>query len=204
MPACFNDFNLPAFWDDSVYAMEEYVMPFPSDELIRSVETELGYRLPDSYITLMKLHNGGIPVNTCFPTRKKTSWADDHVAIEAILGIGRSRNYSLCGGAGNQLMLGEWDYPRIGIYLCPCPSAGHDIVMLDYRKCGPQGEPAVVHVDQENDYRITFLARDFESFVRGLVHQDIFDAEEMAQSPIRKMVTPVVRQLKSWFRFSQR
>lgn len=43
------------------------------------------------------------------------------------------------------------------------------MVMLDYRKCGPRGEPAVVHVDQEMDYRVTKLAPDFATFVRGLV-----------------------------------
>jgi hypothetical protein len=47
--------------------------------------------------------------------------------------------------------------------------------MLDYRACGPQGEPAVVHVDQEDDYRITPLAPSFEAFVRGLVPESAFE-----------------------------
>ena len=58
---------------------------------------------------------------------------------------------------------------------CHAYSAGHDLVMLDYRACGPQGEPAVVHVDQENDYHITWLAPTFEAFVRGLVHESVFE-----------------------------
>ena len=40
------------------------------------------------------------------------------------------------------------------------------MIFLDYRACGPQGEPAVVHVDQENDYKITHLADSFEEFTK--------------------------------------
>ena len=36
------------------------------------------------------------------------------------------------------------------------------MIFLDYRACGPQGEPAVVHVDQENAYKITHLADSFD------------------------------------------
>jgi hypothetical protein len=72
-------------------------------------------------------------------------------------------------------MQSEWGYPKLGICICDCPSAGHDMIMLDYRKCGPTGEPEVVHVDQESDYRVTFLAKDFETFVRGLVNESVFD-----------------------------
>ena len=34
--------------------------------MIASVDQKLGYKLPAFYICLMKQHNGGIPVNTCF------------------------------------------------------------------------------------------------------------------------------------------
>lgn len=71
----------------------------------------------------------------------------------------------------------NWGYPAIGPCICNCPSAGHDMIMLDYRKCGPEGEPEVVHVDQEWDFQITTLAPNFEAFVRGLVDESHF-AEE--------------------------
>ena len=93
----FDNFDFTNFWKDSAYALKEYVSESPSDELIASVEQELGYKLPASYIWLMKQHNGGIPFNTCFPTDKPTSWADDHVAITGIFGIGREKPNSLCG-----------------------------------------------------------------------------------------------------------
>ena len=174
----FEGFDLTGFWDDSMYALKEYVSDPPSDELIASVEEELGYKLPASYIWLMKQHNGGIPVNTCYPTETPTTWAEDHVAIAGIFGIGREKSYSLCGELGSQFMIDEWEYPAIGVAICDCPSAGHDMIFLDYRACGPQGEPAVVHVDQENDYKITHLADSFEEFIRGLEHESLYDPDE--------------------------
>ena len=174
----FEGFDLTNFWDDSMYALKEYVSDPPSDELIASVEEELGYKLPAAYIWLMKQHNGGIPVNTCYPCDEPTCWADDHVAITGIFGIGREKSCSLCGELGSQFMIDEWEYPAIGVAICDCPSAGHDMIFLDYRVCGPQGEPAVVHVDQENDYKITHLTDSFEEFVRGLEHESLYDPDE--------------------------
>jgi SMI1-KNR4 cell-wall len=145
----FNDFNFSDFWEDSDYAHEAYIEKRPTDKLIKSIEEEIGYKLPASYIEMMKLHNGGLPKNTCYPTSKKTSWADDHIAITGIMGIGRTKTYSLCGQLGSKFMISEWRYPKIGVCVCNCPSAGHDMIMLDYSKCGKEGEPQVIHVDQE-------------------------------------------------------
>ena len=178
----FEGFDLTNFWDDNWYALKEYVSDPPSDELIASVEEELGYKLPAAYIWLMKQHNGGIPVNTCYPCDEPTCWADDHVAITGIFGIGREKSCSLCGELGSQFMIDEWEYPAIGVAICDCPSAGHDMIFLDYRACGPQGEPAVVHVDQENDYKITHLADSFEEFIRGLEHESLYDPDEDAEN----------------------
>lgn len=47
--------------------------------------------------------------------------------------------------------------------------------MLDYRECGPRGEPGVVHVDQERGYRVTPLAPSFEAFVWELISEDEVD-----------------------------
>jgi hypothetical protein len=168
------DFDALHFWQDSANATKAYTEPWPSDELIARVEADLGYQLPAFYVALMRTRNGGMPTATCFPTTKATSWADDHIAITGICGIGYEKHTSLCGDQGSQFMLEEWGYPAIGVVVADCPSAGHDLVMLDYRACGPQGEPAVVHVDQEDDYRITPLAPDFETFVRRLATESAF------------------------------
>lgn len=174
----FESVALADFWVDSDYARREYVLAPPTDLSIAAVEKKLGFKLPRSYIELMRHQNGGIPTRSCFPTTEPTSWSENHVALHGIFGIGESGNYSLCGALGSQFMIDEWGYPPVGIYFGDCPSAGHDMIGLDYRQCGPTGEPEVIHVDQEFDYRITHLAENFEAFIKGLVHEEVFDEED--------------------------
>ena len=71
----FENFDFTDFWDDDEYAMNEYIGAPPTEEMIEETERELGYKLPESYIWLMKQHNGGIPFNVCFPCDEPTSWA---------------------------------------------------------------------------------------------------------------------------------
>ena len=174
----FKDFDFTDFWYDREHSIKEYIEEFPGDDLIKSIEEELGYKLPDSYIELMKLHNGGILKKCCYPITERTSWAEDHVAINGIMGIGRTKTYSLCGSLGSQFMINEWGYPNTGVYICDCPSAGHDMIMLDYTNCDRNAEPEVVHIDQERDYKKTLIAKDFETFIRGLVSPDVYDTSE--------------------------
>lgn len=175
MAKIFDGFDLANFWEDSDYARKEYVEEPLSDDLVSSIEEELGVRLPASYLELMRTQNGGIPRSTRFPTKTRTSWAKDHVAITGIFGVGRNKTYSLCGELGSIFMQEEWGYPGWGICVCDCPSAGHDMIMLDYRNCGRNREPEVVHVDQELDYKVTFLAKNFEAFIQGLVNESVYD-----------------------------
>lgn len=173
----FSGIDLTGFWEDSEYAEKEYVCETLSDELKSDIEVELGYKLPESYIQLMQTQNGGLPIKTAVPCTEQTSWAHDHVEITGIMGVSRSKQWSLCGSFGSQFMIDEWGYPPIGIYICDCPSAGHDMLALDYRACGIAGEPTVVHVDQEWDYKITFLAPSFEGFIRILRGSSEFDID---------------------------
>ncbi|MFE2410468.1 SMI1/KNR4 family protein [Kitasatospora sp. NPDC059408] len=176
----FEGFDVAGFWDDSAYALKDYVEETPpSRELIEALEDELGgYRLPDSYVALMTAHNGGIPARTCFPMAEPTSWADDYIEITGIRGIGHARPQSLGGEFGSLFWIDMWEYPDIGVYFADTPSAGHDMLALDYRACGPDGEPTVVHVDQENDFAITLVAENFEAFVTGLVDESVYDTSE--------------------------
>ncbi len=172
------------------YALENYVGEPLTDELLASIESELGYKMPRSYIELMKVQNGGLLARTTYRVRQRHI----RIGVEAIYGINRSKHASLGGiwkqrkafvgrnprtgetinveatayQTGSRFWINEWGYPPVGVYFADCPSGGHDMICLDYRACGPSGEPQVIHVDQESDYAITQIAPNFEMFVRGL------------------------------------
>ncbi len=160
----FDKVDLTDFWDDSEYALEEYVSEPPTDELIHETEEELGYKLPESYIYMMKRHNGGMPKKTFCPACDGSF----PITIEGFYGIGREKSNTLCGEMGTSFWLEEWEYPAIGVVICDTVSAGHDMIFLDYTQCGRRGEPCVVDVDQEADYRKTLLADTFEEFIEKL------------------------------------
>ncbi|RXU65327.1 SMI1/KNR4 family protein [Pseudomonas protegens] len=171
-----HDIDLDAFWDHD--SSRKINQPPASAALIAELQAQLGYRLPPSYVAFMQRYNGGCPHLCCCPTEQGTSWAEDHCAIDSFLSIGRDSRYSLGGDLGSRFMIEEWGYPDLGVYICNCPSAGHDMIALDYRECGPEGEPRVVHVDQEGDYEVTVLAPNFEAFVRSLVSWEVYDTSE--------------------------
>mmetsp|Transcript_44371 Transcript_44371/g.71330 ORF Transcript_44371/g.71330 Transcript_44371/m.71330 type:complete len:251 (-) Transcript_44371:73-825(-) len=78
----------------------------------------------------------------------------------------------------------------VQIFLCPnfSPSGGHDMVVLDYRKCGRKMEkgfePSVVHIDQEFNFKRTFLAKDFATFIKGLKSEN--DADDLREQRKKK------------------
>jgi hypothetical protein len=177
MSNAFANFDIEHFWKQSEYADKEYVGLPVTKSLVAAVERELGYKLPASYVELMNHQNGGIPRRTNHRTKEPTSWASDHIAITGIYSIGSEKPCSLCGQFGSKFWASEWGYPAIGVYFADCPSAGHDMICLDYRQCGPTGEPQVVHVAQARDYKVTFVAETFESFIRNLEDDEAFGEE---------------------------
>lgn len=175
----FDGFDLESFWEESEHATKEYVDATPSPAGLAKIEEQLGVKLPAAYVSLAQRQNGGIPRRTAHRTTERTSWAEDHIAISGIYSIGSAKPCSLCGQFGSSFWVSEWGYPDIGVYFADCPSAGHDMLCLDYRACGPLGEPSVVHVDQELDYKVTRVAPTFEAFVRGLEPDESFNAAQL-------------------------
>ena len=145
---------------------EEAESPPLTASMVHQAEKKLGYRLPAAYIELLKVCNGGNVRRSFFPTKKCPRWADDHVAFDTVLGIGG--DWGIDGETGSAYLIAEWDYPAVGVVVA---SDGHTAFLLDYRKCGSEGEPRVAWVDVETGTskpRMVVLAPDFGSFVRKL------------------------------------
>ena len=178
------DFNWTGFWKDTDYAFESYIGRDVTDEDIKNAEAELGYILPTAYIELLKNHNGGVVNKNCFINDD-----DDCVYITGIYGIDRDKKYSLLGEMGNEFWISKVKYPPIGIVVADTISGGHDMIFLDYRECGPTGEPKVVRVDQECDYSITLLADNFGDFIKNLYIsiEEITDEEFQSLSDAEKV-----------------
>ena len=157
------DFDWTGFWNDVDYAFESYIGKPVTDKDIKEAEAELGYTLPAAYIELLNNHNGGVLNKNCFINNE-----GDCVYVTGIYGIDRDKKHSIFGQFGNEFWISKWEYPPIGVVVADTISGGHDMIFLDYRECGPTGEPKVVHVDQEGDYSITLLADNFGDFIKNL------------------------------------
>lgn len=139
--------------------------PVLTDEMVASAERRLGVRLPQAYVKLLAVCNGGPPKRKCYRTPRATSWAPDHFQVQTLLGIGYDSGID--GNFGSDYMIAEWGYPNIGVVVFDTPSAGPDTVMLDYSVHGPHAEPRVVYVDDDGSALV--VADTFSNFVSNLV-----------------------------------
>src|SRR5262245_16445597 len=156
----------PSLEDDFFDGSEYYTGPPLTEAMVADVERSLGYRLPQSYLRLLRAKNGGAPKRPCHPTGG-TGWSDNHVRVTSIVAIGGRWGID-SEEFGTRHMIRTGGFPEIGIIVGWTPTAGHDAIMLDYSECGPRGEPRVVHVDAESG-ESEILAPNFEAFLRGLV-----------------------------------
>jgi hypothetical protein len=160
------------FWSDII---DDHTGPPLTEDMVKAAEAELGYKLPAAYINVLISRNGGYPRKVCFPTTTSTSWANDHVQINTLYGVGPD-----WGVGRSPQLVRERRYPKVGLVIADTSSGCNDAIMLDYTAGGPYEEPRVVYVEAGRS-KITVLAPDFESFLNGLVDPPRFaDAETEA------------------------
>jgi SMI1-KNR4 cell-wall len=148
------------FWGDSAYG----VLPALSPGSVAEAEETLGVRLPASLVELLEIQNGGSVADDleAFPTSEPTSWAEDEVPFDTLMGIGPPGDVLTL--LDTPYLIEEWGLPSPIVLLS---GDGHYWIALDYRECGPRGEPKVGWFDADRESELA-LAPDFRSFVERL------------------------------------
>ncbi len=151
---------MATFWGDGDYGVQQAL----TDEMVREAERVLGVTLPSALLDLLRVQNGGIVSadHDAFPTSRPSSWSEDHVPFDNLMGIGRRDGTTSL--LDTPYLVEEWGMPAPLVLLS---GDGHCWIGLDYRACGRDGEPSVTWFETDLDAEFG-LAGDFRSFIESL------------------------------------
>jgi hypothetical protein len=76
------EINKNEFWDSNYYNH-----PRLTDDILKIVEEQLRVKLPELFIELLRIQNGGYTKGFVFPMTQRTTWADNHVPLSQLFGI---------------------------------------------------------------------------------------------------------------------
>jgi hypothetical protein len=155
------------FWGTNYYGH-----PPLTDDMVNLAERVLGVTLPQEYLALLRLQNGGYTKDFAFPMSQRTTWAADHVPLGELFGIVTDRSLRT---AQNTLktpyMTQEWGLPPHQVLLS---GDGHWWITLDYRR-GPVPSVAWIDVECGEDIQV---ATTFSKFLAGLVPASDFAVDQ--------------------------
>ena len=153
--------NMTEFWDSNYYNN-----PPLTDKMIQQAETELGVKLPDSFLDLLKIQNGGHTKGFAYPMTTKTTWSDNHVPLTEMFGIVLNKESDSAHNImQSDYMTKEWGLPDKQVLLT---GDGHWWITLDYR----QGDvPTIRWIDCECKEDI-HIADYFSEFISGLISEN--------------------------------
>lgn len=170
----FENVDLDSLWYKGDYFdKEEYECGnIESDKFIEEIENDLGFKLPKSYIFLMKKHNGGILSKNCVHINRRKRYND----IEGIFGLGREKKYSIYEANKDK------EYFEENLIAICSSNSGHAKVYLDYSICEDNEEPRVIAIDEElmmegPNPKPLVLADNFENFIKALNEENDEDEE---------------------------
>ncbi|MFH8625352.1 SMI1/KNR4 family protein [Streptomyces vietnamensis] len=155
------------FWDEGPREGRSTL----TDAVVRDAEQRLGVRLPAALLELLRVRDGGVVAESwdAYPTDEPTSWSADHVPFDVLMGIGEDDDHLSVLDSAH--LIEEWGLPSPLVLLS---GDGHAWIALDYRACGPDGEPSVTWFDVEAETELP-LAGNFRTFVEGLTAAASFD-----------------------------
>lgn len=150
----FENINVIELFDNESDYGKEFRFGDITDDLLDRAEKTLGYKLPKSYIELLKIQNGGVIDDKFYE-----SW------LAVIYGIGPNEDSFNGLEEMFENWKDEWEYPDIGIPFGETQSGGHDMYYMDCRSVDANGEPRIVRIDNEQDNSIYFVADNLEKFL---------------------------------------
>ena len=178
-------------WYWQVPASLDLVQPPLSTDAVSAAEAQLGVKLPEVYLALLRKQNGGA---------LRATWPATY--SRALRGLGPQAPSITHDGARwrpRNRTSGGWAPTRAELLI---PFDGdHDWDMcFDYRKHGPRGEPAVTLVDSECEFEEP-IAPSFMAYLAGLVDGMAgstriyggITAEELARALAQQLGAPVPR-----------
>lgn len=137
---------------------EKYRNPPFSDEELAQTAKAIGWKLPKSYVALLKIRNGG----RIDYEKYEDCWLAEIYGITPRDGlIEMFDNW-----------INEWEYPNIGIPFGQTESAGHDMYFMDFGSVDENGEPRIVLVDNECDNCVTEVAKNLEEFLTKIYNRE--------------------------------
>lgn len=185
-------------WKDNAESISTFICKDASLEDIRSCESQLGFTLPDAYISLMAGHNGGLLRKNVFPLKDRDGKVIKYFICDFLNAIGNNGEFSLLSDWSQWKRPGYKKGVLIGLHM---PDNGHGLQFyLDYSRCGAHGEPRVtVHTLSIKNGRPKFaeveLAENFEEFIRGLIQKPKVAPFDFVSfnAELKKMINEVFR-----------
>ena len=157
---------------NTFWGSNHYEHPPLTDETLGRAEGALGVRLPTELIELLRIQNGGYTEGFALPMSRATSWASDHIPLEALNGIVLDPNFETALNLmDTAYMTAEWDLPPQQVLLA---GAGHYWITLDYRN-GPAPSVAWIDIDSGEDFQV---ADSFAAFLSNLVPASVYEPPE--------------------------
>jgi hypothetical protein len=155
------------FWGSNYYNH-----PPLTEELIAIAQGRLGVKLPEEYITLLRIQNGGYTQGFGYPMNRRTTWSEDHVPLHDLFGIITDPGHRTAQNIlATEYMIKEWGLPPQQVLLS---GEGHWWISLDYR-AGACPSVAWLAIESGEDFQI---APSFAAFLEGLVPNSAFGGEQ--------------------------
>ncbi|MBC1474233.1 SMI1/KNR4 family protein [Listeria grandensis] len=136
---------------------------------IELAEATFGVKLPASYVKVLEERNGGYLKTDAVPVNCANDWAEDHIHLDELYGIGQDE-----GIMETEYLRNEWGITKGDIIIIG--GDGHAFVALDYE--GTTTDPKVIHIDTDSS-KVNVICDSFDALLRIMYVAEDPDDDEM-------------------------